>query len=39
MQEFEITAPDGRVVTVTGDRMPTAADLDQIFAALPKRAH
>lgn len=36
MQEFEITAPDGRVVTVTGDRMPTAADLDQIFAALPK---
>ena len=36
MQEFEITAPDGRIITVTGKQMPTAADLDQIFASLPK---
>lgn len=35
MQEFEITSPDGRIITITGNQMPTAADLDQIFASLP----
>lgn len=35
MAKYKITAPDGRVVTVSGDTEPTEADAQQIFAALP----
>lgn len=34
-QTFEVTAPDGRTVEITGDRMPTGAQLQAIFAKLP----
>lgn len=34
-QTFEITAPDGRVVEITGDRMPSGPELQGIFAKLP----
>jgi hypothetical protein len=30
-QTFEVTAPDGRVLEITGDRVPTEAELTQIF--------
>jgi hypothetical protein len=32
-QTYEITAPNGKTLEVTGDRMPTEAELHQIFAA------
>lgn len=34
-QTFEVTAPDGRTVEITGDRMPNGAELQAIFAKLP----
>lgn len=34
MAEFEITAPDGRKVTVSGDSAPTEADAARIFAVI-----
>lgn len=34
-QTFEVTAPDGRTVEITGDKMPTGAQLQAIFAKLP----
>jgi hypothetical protein len=36
-QVFEVTAPDGRTVTLEGDGVPTEAELTQIFAKLPPR--
>ncbi len=35
MPRYQVTAPDGRVVTLEGDSPPTDADLDEIFASLP----
>lgn len=35
MARYQITAPDGRVITVEGDSPPTEADAEQIFASLP----
>lgn len=32
---LEITAPDGRTVEITGERMPTGAEMQNIFAKLP----
>lgn len=38
-QTFEITAPDGRTLEITGDHMPTEAEMKQIFSATsPSRA-
>lgn len=34
-QTFEVTAPDGRTVEITGEKMPTGAQLQAIFAKLP----
>jgi hypothetical protein len=31
-QTFEITAPNGKTLEITGDRMPTEAELHEIFA-------
>lgn len=31
MSTFRITAPDGRVLRITGDAMPTEQELDEIF--------
>lgn len=35
MPRYRITAPDGRVVTISGDHAPTMEDAQQIFASLP----
>jgi hypothetical protein len=35
MPTFKVTAPDGRVVRLTGDSAPTDQELEQIFANLP----
>lgn len=35
MPRFDITHPDGRVVTVEGESAPTEQDAEQIFASLP----
>lgn len=35
MPRFEVIAPDGRTVEITGERVPTKETLDRIFAALP----
>ena len=35
MPRYQVTAPDGRTVTLEGDAPPTDADLDGIFASLP----
>lgn len=35
MPKYKITAPDGRVITVSGERAPTMEDAQQIFASLP----
>lgn len=35
MPSYEVTAPDGRKLRLTGDTPPTDADLDAIFADLP----
>lgn len=35
MPKYKITAPDGRVVTVSGDHAPTMEDAQQIFSSLP----
>lgn len=32
---FEVTAPDGRIVEITGDTMPTGEQMRKIFASLP----
>lgn len=32
---FEITAPDGRMVEITGDRMPSGQEMASIFSKLP----
>ncbi len=34
MAVIEVTAPDGRVIEIEGDRIPTEAELQQIFAQL-----
>lgn len=34
-QTFEVTAPDGRTLEVSGDHVPTEAELKAIFAAVP----
>lgn len=36
MPDFHVTAPDGRALTLTGDRPPTEAELDDIFSKVPK---
>lgn len=36
-QTFEVTGPNGRVFEITGDRMPTEAELTDIFAKLPPK--
>jgi hypothetical protein len=38
MPRYQITAPDGRTVTVEGDSAPTEADAAEIFASLNKGA-
>lgn len=38
MPRYQITAPDGRVVTVEGDNQPTQEDATTIFAQLPPKA-
>ena len=38
MPRYQVTAPDGRTVTLEGDAPPTDADLDGIFASLPPKA-
>lgn len=35
MPRYRITAPDGRVITISGDHAPTMEDAQQIFASLP----
>lgn len=35
MPTYEVTAPDGRRVRLTGDSPPTDAELEHIFASLP----
>lgn len=35
MPTYQVTAPDGRKVKLTGDSPPTEAELEQIFASLP----
>lgn len=35
MPRYQITAPDGRVVVIEGDRPPTSTDAQRIFAGLP----
>jgi hypothetical protein len=35
MPRYQVTAPDGRTVTLEGDTPPTDADLEGIFASLP----
>lgn len=35
MPRYQITAPDGRVVVIEGDRPPTSTDAQRIFANLP----
>lgn len=37
MPRFQITAPDGRIVTIEGDREPTQEDAATIFAQLPPK--
>lgn len=37
MPRYQVTAPDGRTVTLEGDSPPTDADLDGIFASLPSK--
>ena len=37
MARFQVTAPDGRMVTLEGDKPPTDADLEPIFASLPPK--
>ena len=36
MPKYQVTAPDGRKVVLTGDNPPTESDLESIFADLPK---
>lgn len=36
MPRYQVTAPDGRTVTLEGDSPPTDADLEEIFASLPR---
>lgn len=36
-KQFTLTAPDGRVIVVTGNKEPTEQDKKDIFAALPKQ--
>jgi hypothetical protein len=38
MPRYQVTSPDGRTVTIEGDGAPTDADLEGIFAGLPKTA-
>lgn len=38
MARYQITAPDGRVVTVEGDSMPTEEEAMEIFGSLPDAA-
>lgn len=35
--KFVVTTPDGRKITLSGDKEPTAADLDAIFANTPQQ--
>lgn len=35
MPTYRITSPDGRTVRITGDQMPTAENIQHIFAQLP----
>ena len=37
MPRYQVTAPDGRTVTLEGDTPPTDADLDGIFSSLPPK--
>jgi len=36
MKQYTIEAPDGRQVTIEGDREPTEADMQEIFSTLPQ---
>lgn len=36
-QTYEVTAPDGRTLELTGDHVPTESELKQVFAALPQK--
>lgn len=38
MPQFQLTAPDGRMVTVEGAEPPTESDADDIFAGIPAKA-
>lgn len=38
MAQFNVTAPDGRQIRLTGDRAPTQQELEQIFANLGRDA-
>ncbi len=38
MPQFQLTAPDGRMVTVEGAEPPSDADADEIFAGIPAKA-
>ena len=35
MPTFEVTDPSGRTLEIEGDRMPTEAELNEIFASMP----
>ena len=35
MTVFEITAPDGRVLEIEGEKAPSETDLDEIFKTIP----
>jgi hypothetical protein len=37
MPDYEVTAPDGRTLTLTGDSPPTALELEHIFATTAPR--
>lgn len=37
-QTYEVTAPDGRTLEITGDHTPTEAELKTIFAKVPAKA-
>lgn len=37
MARFQVTSPDGRIVTLEGDTPPTDADLDEVFSSLPTK--
>ncbi len=36
-QRYEVTAPDGRTLEITGDRMPNEAELIKIFGTVGSR--